>query len=97
LAYKILIVVSIGFAAVLFINAFKFRTKFILIGTGVWVGAIVLLTSLLPLTVQKLVVKPNELTKESPYIAHNIKYTREAYNLNKIKEIDFEVSDKLSG
>ena len=51
---------------------------------------------LLPLAVQKFVVKPNELTKESEYIAHNIEYTRRAYNLNKIKEVDFQVNDTLS-
>ena len=41
-------------------------------------------------------VKPNELAKESPYIAYNIDYTRKAYNLNKIKVVDFEVNDKLN-
>jgi uncharacterized membrane protein (UPF0182 family) len=46
--------------------------------------------------VQKFIVKPNELTKESPYIAYNIEYTRKAYNLNKIKEVNFEVNDRFS-
>ncbi|MBW2202204.1 MAG: UPF0182 family protein, partial [Deltaproteobacteria bacterium] len=59
-------------------------------------GSIVVLANILPILVQKVVVKPNELAKESPYIAYNIKYTREAYNLNKIKEVDFPASDKLS-
>ncbi|MCK4389946.1 MAG: UPF0182 family protein [Desulfobacterales bacterium] len=96
LAYKVLIIVSLGFAFVLFLNAFKFRTKLIWLSGVIWIGAVLVFATMLPMLVQKFVVKPNELAKESPYIAHNIDYTRKAYNLNRIKEVDFEVSDKLS-
>ncbi|NVL92842.1 MAG: UPF0182 family protein, partial [Desulfobacterales bacterium] len=96
LAYKILIVVSMGFALILFLNAFKFRAKLIRLSVGIWIVAVLVFATLLPILVQKFVVKPNELAKESPYIAYNIDYTRKAYNLNRIKEVDFEVNDKLS-
>jgi uncharacterized membrane protein (UPF0182 family) len=96
LAYKVMVLISIGLAVVLFISAFKLRVKWILIGLGIWIGAMLLLATGLPILVQKLVVKPNELAKESPYIAHNIEFTRKAYNLNKIKEVNFEVNDRLS-
>ncbi|MBW2172230.1 MAG: UPF0182 family protein, partial [Deltaproteobacteria bacterium] len=96
LAYRALIVVSIGFAVVLFLNAFKFRTKLIWLSGGIWIGAVLVFATVLPVLVQKFVVKPNELAKESPYIAYNIDYTRKAHNLNRIKVVDFEVNDKLS-
>ncbi|MBC2709766.1 MAG: UPF0182 family protein [Desulfosarcina sp.] len=96
LAYKVIILVSIGFAVVLFINAFKFRIKFIWISAVIWIGALLVLGTGFPGLVQKFIVKPNELAKESPYIAYNIDYTRKAYNLNKITEVNFEVSDQLS-
>ncbi|MFC1866818.1 UPF0182 family protein [Thermodesulfobacteriota bacterium] len=96
LAYRLLMIVSLGFAVVLFINAFNFRKKLIWLSLGIWIGAILLFGTAIPLLVQKLVVKPNELAKESPYIAYNIDHTRQAYNLNKIKEVDFEVNDSLS-
>jgi len=96
LAYKVIILVSIGFAVVLFINAFKFRAKLIWISAGIWIGVVLVLGTVFPILVQKVIVKPNELTKESPYIAYNIDYTRKAYNLNKIKVVNFEVSDQLS-
>jgi uncharacterized membrane protein (UPF0182 family) len=92
-------------AVVFFLNVFKPRAKVIMIGAGVWIGAVVVFATFLPTLVQKLVVKPNELAKESPYIAYNIDYTRKAYNLNKIQEVDnlnkiqevdFPVSDTLS-
>ena len=35
------------------------------------------------------VVKPNELVRERPYIAHNIELTRQAYGLNRISQRAF--------
>jgi len=96
LAYKVIVLVSIGFAVVLFINAFKLRAKLIWISAGIWIGIVLVLGTGLPILVQKVIVKPNELAKETPYIAYNIDYTRKAYNLNKIKVVNFEVNDQLS-
>ncbi|MDX2500676.1 MAG: UPF0182 family protein, partial [Deltaproteobacteria bacterium] len=58
--------------------------------------AILVLANGLPIIVQQFVVKPNELAKESPFIAHNIEFTRKAYNLNNIKEVDFQINEALS-
>jgi uncharacterized membrane protein (UPF0182 family) len=96
LAYRLLILASLCFAVVLFLTAFKFRKKLFWIGGGIWIGAMLVFATGLPILVQKVVVKPNELAKESPYIAYNIEATREAYNLNRIKEVPFEVKDTLS-
>jgi hypothetical protein len=96
LGYRILIVVSLGLAVVLFINIFKLRWKLIWVSVGVWLAILLVFWNIIPLMVQKFVVKPNELAKESPYIAHNIDNTRKAFNLNKIKEIDFPASEDLS-
>jgi len=96
LAFKVLIFVSLGMAVLFFLNSFKPRMKVIWISGGIWIGAVLLFANILPVVVQKFVVKPNELAKESPYIDYNIDYTRRAYNLNKIKEVDFPVSDKLT-
>ncbi len=95
LAYLVLIPVSVVFAAVLFINSFRTRVRQIWVGGGIWLAAILLLSSLVPIVVQKVVVKPNELTKEATYIQYNIEYTRQAYNLNKIQEVNFPAGDKL--
>jgi len=95
-AYMVLIPVSVAFAVVLFANVFRTRTRLIWISGGIWVATALVLSNLVPILVQKVVVKPNELTKESAYIAYNIEYTRTAYNLNKIKEVDFPVGDQLT-
>ncbi|MBW1699976.1 MAG: UPF0182 family protein [Deltaproteobacteria bacterium] len=95
-AFRLLIFVSLGFSVILFMSAFKPRTKLILAGGMIWMGSILVFSTVLPLAIQKIVVKPNELAKESEYIGYNIKFTRKAYNLNKIKEVSFEVSDSLN-
>ncbi|MBC8177797.1 MAG: UPF0182 family protein [Desulfobacteraceae bacterium] len=94
--FRLLILVSLAFAVLLFINAFKPQTKLILVSGAIWVGSILVFATILPLVIQKIVVKPNELAKESKYIGYNIDFTRKAYNLNKIKEVSFDVSDKLT-
>ncbi|MFH0792197.1 MAG: UPF0182 family protein [bacterium] len=42
--------------------------------------------AMVPAIVQKLIVAPNELVKETPFIKHNIAATREAFALDKIEE-----------
>jgi len=95
-AYRILILFSVGLAVVFFMNAFKPRTRLVLVSGAIWLGAVVLFASIVPAVVQKFVVKPNELARESRYIGYNIENTRKAYNLDQIKEVDFPVSDKLT-
>ena len=94
--YRALMVISLLWSLFLIYNAFRLKLKLLLISGGVWVAAILVLANGLPVLVQQVVVKPNELAKESPFIAHNIEFTRKAYNLNNIKEVDFEINETLS-
>nr|WP_042150300.1 UPF0182 family protein [Paucisalibacillus sp. EB02] len=45
--------------------------------------------------VQSFVVSPNEFSKEQPYLAHNLEYTRAAYKLSGIEEQEHPVNDTL--
>ena len=94
--YRALMVISLLWSLFLIYNAFRLKLKLLLISGGVWVAAILVLANGLPVLVQQVVVKPNELAKESPFIAHNIEFTRKAYNLNNIKEVDFKINEALS-
>jgi uncharacterized membrane protein (UPF0182 family) len=94
--FRALMVISLLWSLFLIYNAFRPKMKLLLISGGVWVAAILVLANGLPFLVQQVVVKPNELAKESPFIAHNIEFTRQAYNLNNIKEVDFEINEELS-
>ncbi len=53
--------------------------------------------SFLPTVVQKLVVLPNEITREKPYIERTIKLTREAFNLDSIDASTFNPQNNLTG
>ena len=95
-AFRALMVISLLWSIFLIYNAFRPKLKLLLISGGVWVVAILLLGNGLPILIQQFVVKPNELAKESSFIAHNIEFTRKAYNLNNIKEVDFQINEALS-
>jgi hypothetical protein len=49
-----------------------------------------------PAVLQRLVVKPNQLEKERPYIAFNIDATRKAFALDKVKDAQFPVGEPLT-
>ncbi len=50
----------------------------------------------LPGVFEWLLVQPNEITYEKPYISNNIKYTRIAYKLNNIKLKEYPMSGTFS-
>ncbi|NJO43014.1 MAG: COG1615 family transporter [Cyanobacteria bacterium CRU_2_1] len=60
---------------------------------GLYTLAAILAGWALPLAVQRLIVQPNELQLEQPYIQHAIALTREAFNLSRI---DVETFDPLN-
>jgi uncharacterized membrane protein (UPF0182 family) len=57
-----------------------------------WLVALVVAPGL----VQYLVVEPNEITFEKPYIAHNIAFTRQGFRLHDVEERQFPASPELS-
>jgi uncharacterized membrane protein (UPF0182 family) len=54
-----------------------------------------LVHGLYPWLQQTLVVEPNELAVERPYIEHNIAFTRQAYNLTQVKTEPFPAKNQL--
>ncbi|MEG4499869.1 UPF0182 family protein [Microcoleus sp. F10-C6] len=67
--------------------------KKILLG---WLTLIFLGSLLLPKIVQQLIVKPNELAREQPYIQRSIAFTQEAFDLTKIEIKTFDPAGKLT-
>ena len=59
--------------------------RLILYSVGLWVGLNLLAGSLAPIIVQRLFVEPSELARETPYLASNIKLTRQAYGLERLQ------------
>ncbi len=63
--------------------------RFWLYGVGLYVGLWAIATFVLPLAVQRLVVQPNELSLERPYILRTLAATRQAFNLEPIDTATF--------
>jgi len=96
LAYRFLMVVLGAFVIFLGVNMVRYRKGAVLVGVGVTLGIMVLAGSIIPSLVQWIIVKPNELDRERPYIAYNIESTRRAYNLDRIQEKDFMANENLT-
>ena len=58
-------------------------------GIFIWIIVGILGTGFIPGLIQRYVVQPNELARETPYIENNIRFTNIAYGLDKISERDF--------
>ena len=58
----------------------------------VWIVAL----AIIPALVQWLMVEPNEITYEAPYIANNIQFTRQGFRLDKVEEKQYPASEKIS-
>lgn len=95
-ALKVLFWIAIVCAALVFFAVFAKRTGLLMGGIGLLVAASVLLGSVYPGLLQRFVVEPNELARETPYIETNIKYTRLGYGLGNITEEYYPAREDLT-
>ncbi len=66
---------------------------------GTWLGVTVvwiLALGVVPTVIQWLVVEPNEITFERPYIANNIAFTRHGFRLDDVEERQFPATDQFT-
>ena len=68
------------------IGYFRPRAKQVVTGFVTYAALYVVAVLALPFLFQTFVVKPNELSLETPYLNHYIDYTRRAYKLDGIQE-----------
>ena len=78
------------------VNAFVFRRIRILIA-GIAIPVLVYLVAgvIIPWYVTNFIVKPNELGRETPYIEHNIVWTRRAFGVDRIEQRNFEADNSV--
>ena len=72
--------------------------RYALWAVGGYLGAVLIGRGLVPLVMQKFVVAPTELTRETPYLRHHIGATRQAWGLDSVdtRELDGEAGLTLS-
>jgi uncharacterized protein len=95
-ALQLLFIIALVVAVLLFVNMFRFR-GWLLPGAalGVWAFSSILLGAAVPAVVQRFTVTPNEPQRERPFIEHNINYTRNAFNLDRIDVRPFNAQEDL--
>jgi uncharacterized membrane protein (UPF0182 family) len=86
LIVSLALVVGAGIAVINAVSAPRVRW---LIAAAAPAAVIYVLVSLVGWYVSGFIVKPNELVRESPYIAHNIQFTRQAFGLDRITQRPF--------
>lgn len=84
-------------AAVLFLSNIVMKRTMVYIGTVVLYIAVSFIgNSIYPAILQKLIVAPNELVKETPYIKNNIFFTRKGFGLDTVQERDISGSTTIN-
>lgn len=90
-ALLLLTVVSVVVAGLYFVAARTRSWRLPLIGSAVWLVLALLAGVAYPAVVQSLVVRPNQRSREAPFIAHNVYATRRAMNIDAVRTIEVEV------
>ncbi|PIS42067.1 MAG: hypothetical protein COT24_05330 [Candidatus Kerfeldbacteria bacterium CG08_land_8_20_14_0_20_40_16] len=89
-------IISLVIAVLLIIHAFKSITRFLITSFAIYILVVVIGGWLAPELVQRLIVLPNELVKETPYIKHNITSTQQAYGIANIEKRELEGETTLT-
>ena len=94
-AYGIMGFITIAVGILFLVSLWRSGFLLPLAAISLYAIVLVLVTGAYPWAQQKFVVEPNELQKESPYIADNIELTRLAYGLDIVQQQSFEVKNQL--
>ena len=95
-AYKTIIVMSAIVTLLLFFYPLYKKMQVIIVALILWLLIFIGFVSIYPSLIEKYIVKPTELQKETPYIANNIKFTTKAYGLDKIQVKPFSADNNAS-
>ncbi|MBZ0170647.1 hypothetical protein MELA_01414 [Candidatus Methylomirabilis lanthanidiphila] len=95
-ALNFLTTLAIFVALLCLAQIFYHGWKLVLVGLGMLVVGSVIGLGLYPGFIQRFRVVPNEIVAESPYITHNIQFTRQAYGLDRIEEREFPAEETLT-
>lgn len=94
--YRILLFITPP-AAVLFVAGVMRGSRVLTLGPpGLVLAVYIVGIMIYPSALQKFKVAPNELVLETPFIKHNITFTRAGYDLERIETIPFDVDYSLT-
>ncbi len=91
-AFNIMLILSLVLGIFVFFSLRK-NIKRAVYALVIYFLAAAVLTGFFPQVYQKIVVDPDEIARELPYVKHNIAYTRQAYNLDNLTEKEYSVGE----
>ncbi|MBI4307407.1 MAG: UPF0182 family protein [Chloroflexi bacterium] len=89
IALRLLIVIALAVAAVLVASIFQRGFRLPLTAVAIWLAVAIVGANVYPAVVQRFDVEPNEFVREERYIGHNIRMTRDAFSLDRVKDEQF--------
>ncbi|KPM57390.1 hypothetical protein CcI49_31890 [Frankia sp. CcI49] len=95
-AKLILLFISLACAVLFIYNIFQRGWTLPLLGAGILVLSSVVIGGIYPAIVQQFQVKPNEASREEPYITRNIGATRSAYGIQDVEPASYPASTKAT-
>ncbi len=94
-ALWVMLGLAIAAAAILVINIWRKGWLLPAIAVGSLVVVALVAGTIIPLVVQNYVVKPSERAREREYIAREIEFTRDAYDIEKVQSTPFPAEQNL--
>lgn len=95
-AYWTIIILTLILTLLLFLYPLYKKMKLLVLALLVWVLVLIGFVWIYPGIIEQYIVKPNELQKETPYIANNIKFTTKAYGLDHVEVNPFTADENTS-
>jgi uncharacterized membrane protein (UPF0182 family) len=95
-AYNILAIL-LGISAVLMLVNLRLRKAWpVWVPLAAWLVVSLIMVNIAPSVVQRLIVTPDELARERPYIERSINFTRQAYSIDSIEQMPFAGTGTLT-
>ena len=94
-ALNLLVVISVVAAGLFVWNIRRRGWVLPVIAVGLWAFVALVVGTIFPAIYQGLRVNPNELQSEKPYIARNIRATRDAFGLSRVRVEPFDYQQNL--
>jgi uncharacterized protein len=95
-AYQLLSFLALAVAALFVLSIWQRDSTLPVYGIGLFLLTSVLVNGIYPWFQQQLIVEPNELAKEKPYLEHNIQFTQAAYRLKDVQRQSFAAEAQLN-
>jgi len=94
-AFSIMGVITLVVAGLFIVSLWRQGFSLPITSISLYFLVLLAISGLYPWIQQSVVVEPNELDKETPFIDHNLKFTRQAYGLTNVQREEFAVTDSL--